>query len=154
MADETAETFDARYNPGHEVIRVAAAQKEGEVVVEPLLWGLFSLGGFLTAFLLPVTIVAISFLVPVGFWPASRIGYAWLQAAMNPAAPNFMGLLVRLFFLLVIAGSFVHGAHRFTYMVAEATGHRGEKGVSALFHGLAIVGSLIALYTLLVGWIL
>ena len=154
MADESASRFDARYNPGHEMIRVEAAQKEGEVVLEPLLWGLFSLGGFLTAFLLPVTIVAISFFVPLGLWPSSRIGYAWLQSAMNPSAAYYQGLLVRLFFLLVIAGSLFHGAHRFTYMVAEATGHRGEKGVSAVFHGLAAVGSLMALYYVLVGWLL
>lgn len=154
MADETGGQFDARYNPGHEEIHAAAGEKEHEVVLEPLLWGLFSLGGFLTAFLLPVTIVAVSFLVPLGFWLPSRIGYAWLQGAMNPAAANFQGLLVRLFFLLVIAGSFFHGAHRFTYMVAEATGHRGEKGVSALLHGLAVVGSLVALYYLLLGWLL
>ena len=154
MADEEAGGFDARYNPGHDSIRVEAARKEHGVVLEPFFWGLFSLGGFLTAFLLPVTIVALSFLVPIGVWPASRIGYAWLGSAMNPAAPNFQGLLVRLFFLLVIAGSFFHGAHRFTYMVAELTHHRGEKGVSALFHGLALVGSLLALYYLLVGWLL
>lgn len=154
MAEESRSQFNPRYNPGHDAIRAEAGREEGEVVLEPLLWGLFSLGGFLTAFLLPVTIVAISFLVPLGFWPMSRIGYPWLQGAMNPAAPYFEGLLVRLFFLLVIAGSFLHGAHRFTYMIAEVTGHRGEKGVSALFHGLAVVGSLIALYYVLLGWLL
>lgn len=154
MAEETPSRFDPRYNPGHEGIRVEAAQEEHEVVVEPLLWGLFSLGGFLTAFLLPATILAISFFVPFGFWPSSRIGYLWLQGALNPAAANFQGLIVRLFFLLVIAGSFFHGAHRFTYMIGEATGHRGEKGLSAVFHGLAALGSLIALYFVLVGWLL
>ena len=154
MADEHGETFNPRYNPGHEAIRVEAAQKQAGVVLEPFLWGLFSLGGFLTAFLLPVTILAVSFLVPFGFWSPDRIGYAWLQGAMNPAAANFQGLLVRLFFFLVIAGSFLHGAHRFTYMVAEVTDHRGEKAFSAVFHGLAVVGSLVALYTLLLGWLI
>ena len=154
MAEETTGEFDARYNPGHDAIRAEAAGKEGEVVLEPLLWGLFSLGGFLTAFLLPVTILAVSFFVPLGLWSPGRIDYVWLQGAINPAAANFQGILVRLFFLLVIAGAFFHGAHRFTYMVAEATGHRGEKGVSLLFHGLAVVGSLVALYYVLLGWLL
>lgn len=154
MADDAAHEADLRYNPGHEIIRVAAAQQEGRVTLEPFFWGLFSLGGFLTAFLLPVTMLALAFLVPLGLWPASRIDFVWLQSAMNPAAPNFQGLLVRLFFLLVIAGCFFHGAHRFSYTVAELTHHRGEKGISALFHGLAVLGSLIALYTVLVGWLL
>ena len=154
MADETSGRFDATYNPGHEAIRVEAARKEPEVVLEPLLWGLFSLGGFLTAFLLPITILALAFFVPLGVWPSTRIDYAWMQSAMNPAAANLQGLLVRLFFLLLIAGAFFHGAHRFTYMVAEATDHRGEKGVSALFHGLAVIGSLVALYYVLLGWLI
>lgn len=154
MAGESSGEFNPRYNPGHEAIRVEAAQQEGEVVLEPLLWGLFSLGGFLTAFLLPVTIVAISFFVPLGYWSSSRIGYTWLASAIDPAAANFQGLLVRAFFFLVIAGSFLHGAHRFTYMVGEATGHRGEKVVSVVCHGLAVVGSLVALYYVLLGWIL
>lgn len=154
MAEETRSEFDARYNPGQATIRVEAVTEEHESLLEPFLWGLFSLGGFLTAFLLPVTVVAISFLVPIGFWPASRIDYAWLQSAMNPAAANLQGLLVRAFFFLVIAGGFVHGAHRFTYMVAEATGHKGERAVSVLCHGLAIIGSLVALYYVLLGWLL
>lgn len=154
MAEESAREFDARYNPGQDAIHAKAGQKEAGVVLEPLFWGLFSLGGFVTAFLLPATIVALSFLVPFGIWPSSRIGFTWLGSAMNPAAPNFQGLLVRLFFLLVIAGSFFHGAHRLSYTVAELTHHRGEKGISALFHGLAVVGSLLALYYVLLGWLL
>jgi succinate dehydrogenase subunit D len=153
---EGAGEFDARYNPGHEAIRVEAGktEAEGEVNLEPLLWGLFSLGGFLTAFLLPATIVAISFLVPLGLWSPDRIGYAWMQGALNPAAASFQGLIVRLFFLLVIAGSLFHGAHRFTYMVGEALGHRGEQGVSLVLHGLAAIGSVLALYYVLLGWLL
>lgn len=154
MAEESAGKFDASYNPGHRAIRVDAAQAERGVVIEPLLWGLFSLGGFLTAFLLPVTVLALSFFVPLGMWPASRIGFAWFGSALSPAAPYFQGILVRGFFLLLIAGALFHGAHRFTYMVAEVTHHRGENGVSALLHGLALVGSLIALYYVLLGWLL
>ena len=154
MAEQSARESDVRYNPGHEIIRVQAAQQEERVILEPFFWGLFSLGGFLTAFLLPMTILALAFFVPFGIWPASRIDYAWLQGAMNPAAPNFMGFIVRLFFLVLIAGSFLHGAHRFSYTVAELTHHRGEKAISALLHGLAVLGSLVALYTVLVGWLL
>ena len=154
MAEEARSEFDARYNPGHEVIRVQAARKEREVVLEPLFWGLFSLGGFLTAFLLPITILALSFFVPLGFWPADRIGYEWLTSAMNPAAPNLQGLLVRVFFLLVIAGGLFHGAHRFKYMLMEAGARKHESGLGVILYGLAILGSLGALYYAVKGWIL
>lgn len=145
-------SFDPRYNPGHEEIRVPAAEKEPEVAMEPLLWGLFSLGGFLTAFLLPVTIVAISFLVPLGFWPAGRTGYDWLASALDPS--SFLGIVVRLFFLLLIAGSFFHAAHRFTYVLVEAGLQKHHAAIGFVFHALAVLGSLAALYYVLKGWLL
>ncbi|HLE53747.1 MAG TPA: hypothetical protein VI999_00705 [Thermoplasmata archaeon] len=154
MAEEPVSEFDPRYNPGHDAIRVRAAREEHEVVLEPLFWGLFSLGGFLTAFLLPVTILALSFFVPLGLWPADRIGYAWLTASMNPTAANLQGLLVRLFFLVVIAGGLFHGAHRFKYMLIEAGAAKYETGLGVLLYGAAILGSLGALYYAVKGWIL
>ncbi len=146
--------FDAHYNAGRESIGAGATRGEQEVVLEPLFWGLFSLGGFLTAFLLPITILALSFFVPLGFWPANRIGYGWLTSAMNPAAPNLQGLLVRAFFLLVIAGGLFHGAHRFKYMLMEAGARKHESGLGVILYGLAILGSLGALYYAVKGWIL
>ncbi len=154
MAEDEGSGFDARYNPGHENIRVEAAQGEHEVVLEPFFWGLFSLGGFLTAFLLPITIVALSFFVPLGLWPADRIGYEWLSAAMDPAAANLQGLLVRLFFLLLIAGGLFHGAHRFKFMLLEAGAAKYDSLLGAILYGLAILGSLGALYYAVKGWIL
>ncbi len=154
MAEEPVSKFDPGYNPGHDAIRVGAAREEHEVVLEPLFWGLFSLGGFVTAFLLPITILALSFFVPFGYWPADRLSYDWLSAAMNPAAANFQGLLVRLFFLLVIAGGLFHGAHRFKYMLIEAGAREYETGLGAVLYGLAILGSLGALYYAVKGWIL
>ncbi len=154
MVEEPASEFDSHYNPGHDLIRMEAAQAEHEVVLEPLFWGLFSLGGFLTAFLLPITILAISFFVPLGLWPADRIGYDWLTTAMNPAAANFQGLLVRLFFLLVIAGGLFHGTHRLKYMLIEAGAREHETALGTILYGLAILGSLGALYYAVKGWIL
>jgi len=151
--EEPRSDFDSRYNPGHEVVRRQAAYEEPEVVLEPLFWGLFSLGGFVTAFLLPVTIFALSFAVPLGLWPSSRVGYDWLAGALSLANP-YQGLLVRAYFFVLIAGSFFHGAHRLTYMLIEAGLRKYEKGLSALLHGLAILGSLVALYYAVLGWIL
>lgn len=153
MAEESESGFNARYNPGQEAIRVAAAQKEPEVGLEPMLWGLFSLGGFLTAFLLPATIVLLSFAVPLGLSSPSSINYAWLRNGLDMSNP-YQGLLFRGFFFLLIAGSFLHGAHRLTYMLIEAGARKYEKGISVLLHGLAVLGSLVALYYAVAGWIL
>ncbi len=153
MADELASRLEGRYNPGQEAIRAQAARDEPEVGLEPMLWGLFSLGGFLTAFLLPVAIFFVSFAVPLGLFPPSTIGYEWLRGGLD-MSNVYMGLVFRGFFFLVIAGAFFHGAHRFTYMLVEAGLRKQEKALSALFHGLAVLGSLIALYYAVAGWLL
>src|SRR3990170_784260 len=94
------------WNPGHEIVRKDAVERDAqrEVLLEPMFWGLFSLGGFVTAFLLPVTIFLLSFAVLLGFWPASRLSY-------DAFASRYEDWLVRLFFLVLIGGSLFPGVH-------------------------------------------
>ncbi len=140
-------TQDA-WNPGRDTVRAEAAGKQGrEVVLEPFFWGLFSLGGFITAFLLPITIVLLSFMVPLGLWPSNRLAYDAFNA-------NFQNLLVRIFYLLVIAGAFFHGAHRFKFMLIEAGLHKFDNALGFVLYGFAVLGSLGALYYVLKGWLL
>jgi fumarate reductase subunit D len=61
---------------------------------------------------------------------------------------------VRLFFLLVIVGAFFHGAHRFKYMLHEAGARNHETGLGVVLYGLAILGSLGALYYAVKGWLI
>ncbi|HEY7587785.1 MAG TPA: hypothetical protein VIB49_03435 [Thermoplasmata archaeon] len=153
MAEEVEAAFDPRYNPGQEAIRAEAARGEREVFFEPLFWGLFSLGGFLTAFLLPVTILAVSFLGPLGLWPSGQVNYGSLKGMMD-MSNLLQGLLVRGFFFLLIVGSFFHGAHRLKYMLVEAGARKAEDGLGVILYGLAGLGSLVALYYVLVGWLI
>jgi fumarate reductase subunit D len=151
MAEEMGH-FDERYNPGYDVIRVEASRKDPEVILEPLFWAVFSAGGFLTAFLLPVTILAISFFVPLGLWPATRLSYGWLSSSLSMS--NFWnGLAVRGFFFVLIGGSLFHGAHRFKYVLMEAGARQHETALGIVLYGLAIVGTLTALYYCLLGWL-
>lgn len=129
------------WNPGWDTVRADAAKKEAdpEVVLEPFLWGLFSLGGFLTAFLLPITIVLLVFAVPLGLWPASRVDYDWFNA-------RFVDPIFRLFLLLLIAGSLFHGMHRLKFMLLDLGLKKGERLADVVLYGIAILGSLAALY--------
>ncbi len=152
MVDEMGH-FDERYNPGYDVIRVEAARKDGEVLLEPFFWALFSAGGFLTAFLLPVTILAVSFFVPLGIWSENRTSFEWLSGALSMS--NFWnGLAIRAFFFVLIGGSFFHGAHRFKYVLMEAGAREHETALGIVLYGLAILGTLAALYYCLKGWLL
>ena len=129
------------WNPGHEIVRLEAVAKEAEreVVLEPMVWGLFSLGGFITAFLLPVTIFFLSLAVPLGLWPAERIGYGAFAA-------RFPDLLVRLFFLVVIGGGLFHGMHRLRHILLDAGLTRADTLWAVLCYGVAVFGTLAAVY--------
>src|SRR2546430_4463463 len=93
------------YNPGRETVHADPKTGEPEVFLEPLLWGLFSLGGFITAFLFPITVFLL-FLAPVfGLWPSDPAAYVTFAA-------HWREPFGRLFFLPLIGGAFFHGARR------------------------------------------
>lgn len=129
------------WTPGRDVVRAEAPalDRKAEARLEPMLWGLFSLGGFLTAFLLPVTMFLLFFAVPLGLWPASRIGYDAMSARLSD-------LLVQLFFLLLIAGSLFHGMHRLRHMLLDAGFRSADGPLSVILYGVAVIGSLVAFY--------
>jgi len=136
---------DADWNPGRTAIRAdpKTLAKRPAVLFEPMLWGIFSLGGFITAFLLPVTIVVLFFAVPFGLWPAERVGY-------DAIARGFGDLLVRLFWFILIGGSLFHGMHRLRHSLLDAGLKKIEPLLNVVLYGVAILGTLGGLwYTLL-----
>ena len=131
----------AGWDPGRATVRADALEvrKEKEAFAEPIFWGLFSLGGFLTAFLLPVTVVLLFLAAPLGLWPAERVAY-------EAFAARFGDPLVRLFFFLLIAGSLFHGAHRLKHGLVDAGLKRIQPLLDLVLYGIAALGSLAALY--------
>lgn len=113
-----------------------------------MLWGLFSLGGFVTAFLFPVTLFVLFIAVPFGLWPSDPAGYeAFVSRYADP--------LVRLFFFVLIGGSLFHGTHRLKFMLVDA-GLRGPTAQALLdliLYGVATLGTLGALFFALRGWL-
>lgn len=129
------------WSPGRDVVRAEALslQAKSEARLEPIVWGLFSLGGFITAFLLPVVILFLYLAVPLGVWPADRVGYEAMAALMAD-------LLVQLFFLLLIAGSLFHGMHRLRHLLLDAGLESADAWLSFVLYGAAVIGSLVAFY--------
>ena len=132
------------WNPGRDAIRAhSRVESRPPVVLEPVLWGIFSACGFISAFLLPVTIVVLMFAVPFGLWPAERIGYDAFRA-------SFSDLFVRLFWFVLIGGSLFHGMHRLRHSLLDAGLRKVEPLLNIVLYGIAILGTLAALwYTLL-----
>ena len=116
--------------------------------MEPMIWGLFSLGGFITAFLFPVTLFLLFFAAPLGLWPTD-------PGAFDAFAARWADPIVRLFFVVLIGGSLFHGTHRLKFMLVDAGAKSpGVQGfLDVVLNGLAILGTLGALFYALSGWL-
>jgi fumarate reductase subunit D len=112
-----------------------------------MVWGLFSLGGFITAFLMPVAIVALSLAVPLGLWSADR-------GTFDAYAARYADPLFRLFLFALIGGGLFHGMHRLRHLLLDAGAKRADPLLVVVLYGLATLGSLAALYyTFLADWL-
>src|SRR5712691_4200079 len=149
MAEEVGSTRESlAYNAGRETVHADRKTGEPEVFLEPLLWGLFSLGGFITAFLFPITVFLL-FLSPVfGLWPTDPAAYLTFAA-------HWREPLVRLFFFALIGGALFHGTHRLKFMIVDdlpcAWVVQAARHVT--LNAAAIVGTPGALYYAVRGWL-
>jgi len=92
------------------------------VLLEPVFWSLFSLGGFITAFLFPVTLFLLFFAAPFHLWPTDPAVYSTFVG-------HWKEPLVRLFFFVLIGGSLFHGTHR--WMPASKAVRRKRSSTSS-----------------------
>jgi fumarate reductase subunit D len=110
--------------------------------IEPLWWGLFGAGGFVAALLLPIHILIFGWFLPIGGVPAQAITpYRFDNLIANP--------LVKLYLLALISLPLFHWAHRFRYFLFDLGVRGGRMAIAVLCYGTAIVGTVIAILTLL-----
>ncbi len=102
--------------------------------VHAVLWGVFSLGGFIAAFLLPVLIYVNNIAYPLGLWPTTRL---------DPTSLMVSNRLSTLFIFLTIAGSLYHGIFRFQTTLPELGLGRFKEKLAAL--GYAVIGTGIVM---------
>src|SRR6266849_10189016 len=107
---------------------------------EPLLWALFSAGGVVAAFLIPVHLFLFGLAFPL----------EWLKP---PGYESLLALarlpLTRLYLLLLCSLSLFHWAHRFRYTLYDGLQVKHLDGVIFVFcYGGAAVGTALAGYLL------
>jgi fumarate reductase subunit D len=104
--------------------------------IEPLWWGLFSAGGVVAAFLVPVHILVFGLALPLGWIPPDT-------------GALFHHSLVKIYLFVLIALPLYHWAHRFYFTVNDM--RLGvPRGPLALFcYGGAVVGTVMTLWVLL-----
>ncbi len=107
-----------------------------------LFWGVFSLGGFIAAFLLPVLIYVNNIAYPLGLWPMTSKDPTSLLVADQ--------ILGSLFVFVTIGGSLFHGIFRFQTTLPEL-GLKGQTDrIVAVGYAIIAVGIFVLLYYLLV----
>jgi succinate dehydrogenase subunit D len=108
--------------------------------ITPLLWLLFSAGGTVAAFLLPIHLLLTGLVFPLG----------WLEA---PRYDSAHGLLVhpvtRLYLFVLISLPLFHWAHRFRYTLYDGLQLKHLTVlIAVLCYGTALVGTAMAAYLL------
>jgi len=99
---------------------------------EPLWWSLFSAGGVVSAFLMPITLVITAIAIPAGWIPTEE----FRELVQHP--------LTRLYLLVVISLSMFHWAHRFRHSVFPPDPKWIATLGSIMCYGSAIVVSMLA----------
>jgi fumarate reductase subunit D len=106
-----------------------------EKTMEPLWWGLFSAGGVVAAFLVPIHIILVGFAVPLGW--------------TTDAGSLYRIWWVKLYLFVLIVLPLYHWAHRF-YFTLNDTGFKSiSKLLAVLCYGGAIVGTFVTAWILL-----
>ena len=108
--------------------------------IEPFLWSLFSAGGVVAAFLIPVHLLLFGLAFPLG----------WLEA---PAYEKMLALVrhpaARIYLFILCSLPLFHWAHRFKYTLYDGLQikHLNEL-INSFCYGGAVAGTVLAGYLL------
>lgn len=106
-----------------------------------ILWGVFSAGGFVAAFLLPVLIYVVGIAYPLGLWPVTGTDPTTLILDHHH--------LGTLFLFVTVAGSLYHGIFRFQSTLTEVGLARAKRVLEVIGYLIIIIGILVTAVYLL-----
>ncbi len=106
-----------------------------------ILWSIFSAGGFIAAFLLPVLIYLVGIAYPLGLWPITSRDPTTLILDHHH--------LGTLFLFVTVAGSLYHGIFRFQSTLTEIGLARAKRALEAIGYLIIIIGILATAFYLL-----
>lgn len=103
---------------------------------EPIFWSLFSAGGVVAAFFIPITLVLTGMAVPTGW-----ISTEGLRELLGHP-------LARLYLFVLISLPMFHAAHRFRHAGADLGLERLGGILAIVCYGSAVVATVLAAYFL------
>ena len=105
---------------------------------EPFWWGLFSVGGMVAAFLVPVHLFLHGLAIPLGW---ISISHARMLALVGQP-------LVKAYLFLLIALPLYHWAHRFRFILEDVGFHSLRAPIAVASYGSAVAGTVATLWVL------
>lgn len=109
---------------------------------EPFFWALFSSGGMVAAMLMPVVILVLGILAPLGLVPASVESAERLTALGG-------NWLVKLFLLVLIVLPLFHVMHRIRFILIDLGLKPLRRPIGVLCYGTAFLGSALTAWVML-----
>ena len=103
--------------------------------IEPFWWGIFSAGGVVAAFLVPIHIILSGFAVPLGWVSDSGIIYKFWW--------------VRIYLFVLISLPLFHWAHRFYFALNDMGLRIIQKPLAVFCYGGAVVGTVVTAWILI-----
>ena len=110
---------------------------------EPFFWALFSAGGVMTAFLLPVQLLIFGILWPLGVIPEGTLSYERLHGIVTHPVG-------RLYLFALVSLALFHAAHRLRFALADLGLKPVARPLAIACYGGAFAGTL-ACAVMLVG---
>jgi fumarate reductase subunit D len=107
--------------------------------IEPLWWSLFSAGGVVAAFLVPVHLFLFGLTIPLGW---ASVSHARLLALVGQP-------LIKVYLFVLIALPLYHWAHRFRFILEDLGLHGLRMPLAVLCYGSAIVGTVATVWVLI-----
>ena len=107
--------------------------------MEPFWWSLFSVGGVVAAFLVPVHLFLHGLAIPLG-WVS--VSHARMLALVSQP-------LVKFYVFVLIALPLYHCFHRLRFVLEDLGIHGFRAPIAVLCYGSAIVGTVATLWVLL-----
>ena len=104
---------------------------------EPIWWSLFSAGGVVAAFLVPILIFLTGIAWPLGLLPADALQFSRMQTLLSHP-------VTRLFCFILISLPLFHWAHRFRFTLVDLGLKSVGTLIAVLCYGAAIVGTVAA----------
>lgn len=105
---------------------------------EPFWWALFSVGGVVAAFLVPVHLFLHGLAMPLG----------WISISHGRMLALVAQPVIKVYLFVLIAVPLYHWAHRFRFILEDIGFHGLRTPIAVLSYGSAVLGTVATLWVL------